>query len=786
MTGKTISHYRIIEQLGQGGMGIVYKAEDLRLQRIVALKLLPPEMTQDAEAKERFTQEARAASALDHPNIFTIYEIGETNDGEMFLAMAYYPGRTLDQKIKDGPLSVDDALDVSMQICRGLMTAHEKGIVHRDVKPSNIVVTHDGVVKILDFGLAKLAGQARLTKVGTTVGTVAYMSPEQATGGDAVDRRTDIWSLGVVLYEMVTGQLPFKGDHDQAILYSILNTPPRPVKEVRPKLPGPLDHVLERALEKEPEARYHDIREFIADLGLVKATRSRGPRVRRGQGPQRGRRASRIITLIVFLVVMGYVTVTRVILPDDTAKEGGTVHSIAVLPLENLSGDAGQNYFADGMTEALITDIAKIRSLRVISRTSAMTYRYTEKTIPEIAGELDVDAIVTGSVLRVGDRVRVTAQLIDAATDKHLWNESYELALQDVLSVQREVAREVAGAIKIELTPEEEGALASASPVNTEAHEAFLKGRYHWNRRTRDDLQKSVGYFEQAIAIDPDYAIVYAGLAETYVVFGDWGFITAKDAYPKADAIARRALEIDGNLAEAYAVLAAVAYEYDWDWHEAERHFQKAITLNPNYATAHQWYAEFLSAMGRFDEALAQNEKAREVDPLSLIVSSSRAWILMYARDYDAAIDQCHRTLELDADFQHALMVLMWCYDLKGMHVEYVEAASRLLVACGAPMNAVAEFDRVGEESGIDGAREWFAATGIQFTGGVHNYPFHQAEILAELGQADDAMALLEKLYDARAQYVARIGVGPFFDPLRSDPRFIDLLRRVGMVDRPR
>jgi len=780
MTGETISHYRIIEELGRGGMGTVYKAEDLRLQRAVALKLLPPDLTRDNDAKKRFVQEARAASALDHPNICTIYEINETDDDQMFLAMAYYKGRTLDQKTKDGPLPIDDALEIMMQICRGLMTAHEKGIVHRDIKPGNIIVTHDGVVKILDFGLAKLAGQAQLTKIGTTVGTAAYMSPEQARGDD-VDHRTDIWSLGIVLYELVTGKPPFRADHDQAVLYSILNEVPEPVTKVRSKLPGALDHVLERALEKDPDGRYRDLREFVADLGLVKATRSRRRRGRRERSPQRNRHAARIIPLIVVFIVLGYIAVTRLFLPVDGPEQGNAIRSIAVLPLENLSGDAGQDYFADGMTEALISDIAKIRSLRVISRASSMKFRHTDKRIPEIADELDVDAVVTGSVMRAGERVRVTAQLIDALSDRHIWNESYELALKDILSVQREVARAIAGAIKIELTPDEAGALSVAGPINTEAHEAFLKGRFHWNRRTRGDLEKSVAYFERAIAFDPEYALAHAGLAEAYVVFGDWGFLAAKDAYPKANSIARRALEIDAGLAEAYTVLAAVAYEHEWNWTESERLFQQAIALNPNYATAHQWYGEFLSAMGRFDEALARNENAREVDPLSLIVMSSRAWILMYARDYDAAIAQALETLEMDPDFQHALMVLMWCYDLKGMQSEYVDATKRLLTVCGAPADTLEGLARQSAESGMDGAREWLATTGIHFTGGAQNVPYHQAEIYTELGEIDKALVCLEELYEARSHYVTRIGVAPFFDPLRSHPRFIDLLERVGL-----
>ncbi|MEJ2722591.1 MAG: protein kinase, partial [bacterium] len=540
----------------------------------------------DPETKNRFIQEARAASALDHPNICTIYEIDETEDGRMFIAMAYYDGETLDRKIKDRKLRLDDALDVTVQICRGLMKAHEKGIVHRDIKPENIILTNDGIVKILDFGLAKLTGRARLTRVGTAVGTVAYMSPEQARG-DEIDRRTDIWSAGVVLYEMVTGRLPFEGDHEQALLYSILNAAPRPLTGQNTNLPGVLDHVVERALEKDRDSRYHDVREFVADIGLVKATLSGDFRGFGDSSAGRPRAGAWIVPVIVFFVIIGYVLVTRIILPGGVREEDKRIGSLAVLPLEDLSGDSGQEYFADGMTEALISDIARIRLLRVISRTSVMRYRHTEKTIPEIAEELNVDAIVTGSVLRWGDRVRITAQLIEASSDKHLWNESYELDFKDVLSVQRDVARAIAGAIEIELTPQEAGALSASGPVNTEAHEAYLKGRYHWNRRTKEDLEKSVGYFEQAIAADPDYAPAYAGLAEAYVVLGDWGFLAAKDAYPKAETIARRALEIDKNLAKAYTVLGAVAYEHDWDWREAEHLFQTATALNPNYETAH-------------------------------------------------------------------------------------------------------------------------------------------------------------------------------------------------------
>ncbi|UCG53274.1 MAG: protein kinase, partial [Candidatus Latescibacterota bacterium] len=769
--------------LGEGGMGVVYKAEDTKLKRIVALKFLPPELTRDPDAKERFIQEAQTASALDHNNIGTFHEIDETGDGRMFIVMAHYEGETLKKKIEHGPMRLRTAVDIVMQVSRGLMKAQEKGIVHRDIKPANIIVTKDGVAKILDFGLAKLAGQVRLTKAGTTVGTVAYMSPEQARGDD-VDQRTDIWSLGVVLYELVTGRLPFRGDHEQAVLYSILNEKPEPATRDRKDLPRMLDHVLEKALEKSTVSRYHSFHEFVADLGLIKATRSGGKGTalkRTGSGT---RKATWIVPLIMLLVIVGYFVVSNFLI-DRGEYTPVERKMIVVLPFENL-GPPEDEYFADGITEEITSRLASLRDLGVISRTSAFHYKNTQEKVKQIGEELGVDYVLEGTVRwdraeGSESRVRVTPQLIRVSDDTHMWSERYDRVLDDVFRVQSDIADQVIRQLGFTLVGAERRAIEVRPTSNLNAYEAYLKGRYHWNRRTKEDLEKSIEYFERAIAVDPGYAVAHAGLADVYVVFGDWGYIAPTDAYPRAKAIATNALQFDGNLAEAYTVLGAVAYQYEWNWDEAETQFRRAISLNPNYATAHQWYAEFLSAMGRVDEALAENELAKKVDPLSLIVSSSRAWILYFARRYDAAIGQCQKTLEMDEDFVHALGVLSRCYDRKGMDAEHVKVLGHWLAVTGASGEDIAELNDTYETSGLNGAREWYATKGVRFTKQTYNNPFLQASVYAELGESDKAFEYLETLYEMRSHYIVRIGVEPHFDPLRSDPRFDDLMKRVGL-----
>lgn len=780
MIGETISHYKILEELGRGGMGVVYKAEDTKLKRTVALKFLPPGLTSDPEAKERFVHEAQAASALEHPNICNIHEIDETADGQIFICMAHYEGEPLKNMIERGPLKLDKAIETAIRIGEGLARAHESDITHRDIKPANIMITSRGEVKIVDFGLAKLAGKTKLTKEGSTLGTVEYMSPEQARGED-VNHRTDIWSLGVVFYELLTGRPPFGGDYDQAVIYSILNEEPAPVTSLRAGLPLEVDRVLAKALAKNPGERYQHACDLLVDL------RSLLKQIMPGATPQRivSKKSKKNLTLLlggVLIIIIVFFLLRNIIFPEKAE----VIDSIAVLPLENLSRDPEQEYFTDGMTENLIANLARISALKVISRTSVMRYKDTDKSLPEIARELNVDAVIEGSVLRAGDRVRITAQLVEAKEDRHIWANTYDRDLNDILDLQSEVARAIAHEIKIELTPGENARLTEERKVNPEAHEAYLKGRYHWNKRTKTDLEKSVVHFEDAIRIDPDYATAYAGLADAYIVLADWGHILPKDGYAKAKEIALRALELDENNAEAHTAYAAALKLHEYKWKEAEEEYKLAIELNPSYATARQWHAEQLWSQGRFDEAFQQIERAQELDPLSLIISTVRGSIYLYARRYDDAIDQCKKALELDSGFWLAHQILGIAYTEKGMYEAALEEKKVTMMLVGAESDKIAALEQAFRRDGIKGIDMWLIEEGIELYDEKYNKPYYYAAAYARVGEIDKAFECLEKTYEVGSMYILYIASEPALDTLRSDARFDDLLRRVGLAKKKR
>jgi serine/threonine protein kinase len=598
MVGKAILHYKILEKLGEGGMGVVYKAEDTKLKRDVAIKFLPRQIAASNEERERFKIEAQSAAALNHPNIATIYAIEEHAD-EMFIVMEYIEGRELKEIVgayNHTPLlQIDDIIDYATQIASGLQAAHKKGITHRDIKSSNIMITEEGQVKIMDFGLAKVGGGAGLTRDQSTLGTAAYMSPEQARG-EEVDHRTDIWAFGVVLYEMLTGQMPFQGDYEQAVIYSILNEEPLSPLDHQPNLSEGLLAIIQRALQKEPEKRYQKASEISDEIGGLK-TQSSDKEHRTAKPPSSAKRKAMILSavgaLLVIAVMIGFW------LPE---KASSGKNSIAVLPLANSSGDSEQDYFSDGMTDALISNLGTVKALKVISRTSVMRYKSTTKSIGEIANELNVSHIVEGSVLRIEDRVRITARLIDAGKDEQIWGHTYEQELADILMLQSEVARAIASEIEVTITPQETARLTHSRLINPKAFEAYLKGRYQWNKRTKEGFEKSIRLLNEAVAIEPEYALAYAGLADNYNLAPSYLSTAPHEAYPIAKQFAQQALSLDDQIAEAHNSLAWVSYIYDWDWQKAERAFQRAISLNPGYAAAHQWYAWYLFCVGRMDE----------------------------------------------------------------------------------------------------------------------------------------------------------------------------------------
>jgi serine/threonine protein kinase/Tfp pilus assembly protein PilF len=792
MVGQTISHYRVLEKIGGGGMGVVYKAVDTELGRFVALKFLPEDLAKDQQALERFHREARAASALNHPNICTIHEIGK-HEGHSFIVMEFLEGMTLKDHVGGRPLEIETTRSLGIQIADALDAAHSAGIVHRDIKPANILVTNRGPVKVLDFGLAKMAralGTAtdggptaksavtvedHLTTPGTTLGTVAYMSPEQVRGKDS-DARTDLFSFGIVLYEMATGTLPFRGETAGVVFDSILNRAPVSPSRINSDVPARLEEIILKCLDKNPDNRYQSAKEVAVDLRRLAdptaavATAAR-PRWRKGV-------LAIGILFVIVAALLSLISVLRQGPPSDAS-----IRSLAVLPLENLSHDSEQEYFAEGMTDAITTELAQIGAVRVISRTSTMQYKDANKPLPQIARELNVDAIIEGSVLRSGNKVRVTAQLIQASPERHLWAKSYESDLRDVLGLQSQVAQSVADQIRIKLTEEEESRLRKvAHRIDPEAHDAYLRGRYYANLGEPQDLTKARDYFQQAIKQDPLYAPAYTGLADYYSVLPFYTSTPPDDVFPKAKAAVSRALRLDPSLAEAHASLAYILTYYDWNWTEAEREFQRALALNPNDATVHHRYSRYLSSLGRLDDALKEIRKAGELDPLSPIVKANVGVIYFFGREYDLAIRHLGEVLQEHPDFSTAHWGLGLAYEQKGMHKEAIAEFEKAdALSKHGSVNTLAS---LAHAYAVAGQRSKALAIVSELESRSQQKPISRyqfALVFAGLGQKDQAFAALETALRERSTLLTYLKMDARFDSLRQDLRFADLLRRMGL-----
>jgi eukaryotic-like serine/threonine-protein kinase len=784
MIGRTLGRYKILEQIGGGGMGVVYRAHDERLERDVAVKVLPEGALVDEAARRRFRQEALALAKLSHPNICVIYDF-DTQDGVDFLAMEYVVGQSLAQKLVVGPLPEKEVMSFGAQVTAALEEAHERGIVHRDLKPGNILVTPKGQAKVLDFGLAQLlrphadpAATQTFAETQGLKGTLPYMAPEQLRG-ETPDARADIYSLGCVFYEMATGRRAFPEDSAPRLTDAILHQAPVGPRAVNSRVSPQLEAIILKLLDKDPERRYQAARELRVDLERLRTPTTSVPETR----------VKKSIAKSVVAAALGVVILAAIAFGLDAGgirsrlsgvSGRGEIRSIAVLPLENLSHDPEEEYFADGMTEALITEFAQIRALRVTSRTSVMQYKRAQKTLPQIAKELDVAAVVEGSVQRSGDRVEITVQLIQASNDEHLWAKSYQRNLRDVLDLQREVARTIAGEIRVAVTPQEKEKLAQRRSVNPDAYQAYLKGRYYWNQRSETSIKRGREYFEQAIEKDPTYAPALSGLADVADALSWYGF-ESPQSFVRSRQLALKAIALDDSLAEGHASLAMGLFYSDWDGAGAEKEFLRAIELDPNYANAHHWYGDLLGATGRHQEAISSEKRALEIEPVSLIMNTWLARRYYFGRQMDAASAQCRKALELNGNFAPAL------YQMGLIDIEQKNYGA-----------AIAEFQKAKELSGgatiyIAALARGYAASGqkdqalkiyelLKHPGEKYVSPYWMAQIVADLGRKDDALQWLEAAWAGRAVWMVMLSADPAFDPLRSDPRFQSFVRRIHLL----
>jgi len=768
-------------------MGEVYRARDTRLGREVAIKVLPESFSRDADRLRRFEQEARAVSALNHPNILTLHDVGESG-GAPYVVAELLEGETLRQRLLAGPLGARKAIEYGVQVAHGLAAAHEKGIAHRDLKPENIFVTADGRVKILDFGLAKLAqteeAEAPLTSAptsgggtqpGVVMGSVGYMAPEQVRGRPA-DHRSDLFAFGAVLYEMLTGDRPFHGGSAVETLNSILKDDPPEPSRARSDVSPALDRVVRRCLEKNPAQRFQSAR----DLGFALTETSgalSGPRPAALAPPRRRTAAIVAGAALLVLAALFAANVGGVRNRLSRAAPAHGIQSLAVLPLENFSRDSEQEYFADGMTEELITDLAQISSLRVISRTSVMGYKDTKKSVPQIGRELGVDGILEGSVQRAGNRVKITAQLIEAKSDRHLWANSYERDLAEVLSLQSEVARSVAREIQAALTPQEQARLEGKRLVDPKVYELYLKGRERFSMGVEKDLREAIALFQQAIARDPRDARSWAGVADSWALLSDF-YLPPREAMPKAREAAETALRLDDSLADAHTSLGLVLMWYDWKWADAEKEFRLALERNPGYAAAHDGYATLLVALGRNAEWPPQSQLARSLDPLSAMFPSNAGWNFIMSRQPGEAVPALRRSVELEPAYGVAHAILAIAYAQLGQRAEALAAAHKASEVDDSPLTAATAGGAVAMAGDSSGARAMLA---LLENASQTRYvcPYEVGMIHLILGEKDEAFRLFEKAYEVRSACMPFLKVDPRLDPIRQDPRYKDLLARL-------